>query len=59
MDSFDRVALDALRDTAERAADTAERYWHAYACACETGPERERAFAIYEGLRRARCKAKV
>lgn len=50
--SIRSYALDALRDTAER-------YWYAYACACELGPERERAFSIYEDLRRARCKAKV
>lgn len=39
------AALYALKD--------AERRMHKYAASCEIGPERTKAFAIYENIRRA------
>lgn len=46
--------LKALKDKAEALRVEAEQAWHKYACECELGFERERAFAIYENIRTAR-----
>jgi hypothetical protein len=43
-----------LRACAHAALDAAERAWHAYAATCEVGPERTRAFDVFENIRRAR-----
>lgn len=36
---------------AEQAHAVAEKRWHEYASSCEVGPERNRAFEIYENIR--------
>jgi len=38
-----RIAHEKLRD--------AERAWHAYAASLEIGPDRERAFGVFEYIR--------
>lgn len=48
-------AEQKLKTAAHAALDAAERSWHAYAASCEVGPERIRAFEIFENVRRARC----
>lgn len=41
------------RRTAEQALIEATRAWHSYASLCEVGPERTRAFAVFENVRNA------
>ena len=48
----DKIA-DA-RKAAHSALDAAERAWYAYAAMVDVGPDRTRAFDIYENLRHAR-----
>lgn len=43
-----------LKAAAHAALDAAERAWHAYAAECDVGPERVRAFDVFENIRRAR-----
>lgn len=47
--------VDSLKDLAMQSHRKAEQKWHAYACNCDIGPERERAFQIYENIRVAVC----
>lgn len=41
----------SIKHFAEQAHIVAEKRWHEYACSCEVGPERNRAFEIYENIR--------
>lgn len=43
----------AARKVAEQALEQATRAWHEYACLCDVGPERTRAFAVFENVRNA------
>lgn len=49
------LRIAALRRTANAAADAAEKAWHELAAALDVGPERSRAFEVYENLRLSRC----
>ena len=40
-----RMAHEKLRE--------AEKAWHAYAALCDVGPDRERAFEVFENVRTA------
>lgn len=46
--------IDAARTAAHRAADAAERAWYELAGLLDVGPDRTRAFTVYENLRHAR-----
>ncbi len=46
--------IEAARAAAHRAADEAEKAWHALACLLEVGPDRVHAFEVYENLRCSR-----
>lgn len=46
--------VSELRRAAHAAADAAERAWHALAVELDVGPDRTRAFAVYDNLRNAR-----
>lgn len=46
--------LAAAKDAAHRALDAAEKAWYAYAGMADVGPERTRAFEVYESVRCAR-----
>ena len=41
----------SIKMFADQAHAVAEKRWHEYACSCEVGPERNRAFEIYENIR--------
>lgn len=45
--------IDLLRDSAFSALRTAEKRMHAYACELDVGPERTKAFEIFENIRNA------
>jgi len=47
------VDLDQLREERNKLIRDAEQAAHYYACQCEIGREREKAFEIYENLRTA------
>lgn len=47
--------LEALRLNAFAKLEEARSAMHSYATECEVGPERTRAFDVYENLRRASC----
>jgi len=42
------------KSAAHRALDAAEKAWYEYAALCDVGPERIKAFDVYENVRRAR-----
>ena len=44
----------AARQAAHDALNKAERAWSEYAGLCEVGPDRTRAFKVYENVRCAR-----
>ena len=46
--------IAALRRTAHAAADAAEKAWYELAGHLDVGPDRTRAFEVYENLRHAR-----
>ena len=46
--------VNAARAAAHLAVSAAEKAWYEYAGMCEVGPERCRAFDIYENIRVAR-----
>jgi hypothetical protein len=46
--------LEEAKTKAHRALDEAERAWYAYAGMADVGPERTRAFTVYENVRLAR-----
>lgn len=46
--------LEEARTFAHRALDAASKAWHEYAAMCEVGPDRTRAFELYENVRNAR-----
>lgn len=46
--------LERARAEAHRALDAAERAWYAYAGMIDVGPDRTRAFTVYEQVRMAR-----
>lgn len=46
--------IESAKQAAYRALDAAERAWHAYARLIDVGPERTRAFDVYENIRHAR-----
>lgn len=46
--------LEEAKALAHRALDEAEKAWHAYAGMADVGPERTRAFTVYENVRFAR-----
>lgn len=43
--------LKGLREVAFKKLKEAEKAMYAYCCSCDIGPERERAFQIYENIR--------
>ncbi|WP_415912483.1 hypothetical protein [Neptuniibacter sp. QD37_11] len=43
--------LEALKNDAHAKLTDAEQAWHAYACECDIGPARVRAFDTYENIR--------
>ena len=45
--------IEAARTTAHNARVAAESAWYAYACLCDVGAERTRAFEVYENIRTA------
>lgn len=45
--------IDLLKDSAFSALRTAEKRMHAYACELDVGPERTKAFEIFENIRNA------
>lgn len=53
-DATPEQVLTAARAAAHLATSAAEKAWHEYAGLCEVGPERSRAFDIYENIRTAR-----
>lgn len=53
-ESAEQHEVSELRRAAHAAADAAERAWHALAAELDVGPDRTRAFAVYENLRNAR-----
>lgn len=46
--------LADARKFAHEALNEAERAWYAYAGMCDVGPDRTRAFEVYENVRHAR-----
>lgn len=46
--------LEVAKSMAHRALDEAERAWYAYAGLIEVGPDRVRAFNVYDRVRNAR-----
>jgi hypothetical protein len=46
--------LAAARKEAHDALTAAERAWYAYAGLCDVGPDRTRAFDVYENIRNSR-----
>jgi len=46
--------IDAARTAAHRALDAAEKAWYELAGLIDVGPERTRAFMVYENVRNAR-----
>lgn len=46
--------VQCAKTAAHRALDAAEKAWYDYAGLCEVGPERTRAFDVYENVRLAR-----
>lgn len=48
----DKLAM--ARKAAHDALDEAERAWYAYAALLDVGPDRTRAFEVYENVRNAR-----
>lgn len=50
----DEEKLALAKEAAHRALTAAERAWYEYAGLVDVGPERTRAFEIYENVRNAR-----
>lgn len=48
------LKIGALRKAAHAAADAAEKAWYELAGELDVGPDRIRAFEVYENLRHAR-----
>ncbi len=46
--------LERARTDAHRALDAASKAWYEYAGLCDVGPDRLRAFAVYENVHNAR-----
>lgn len=46
--------LAAAKSAAHRALDAAEKAWYEYAGLCDVGPDRIRAFDVYQNVRMAR-----
>lgn len=46
--------LERAKAAAHRALDAASKAWYEYAGLCEVGPERIRAFDVYENVHNAR-----
>lgn len=46
--------LESAKTAAHRALDAAEKAWYAYAGMLDVGPDRTRAFDVYEKVRLAR-----
>lgn len=51
--SFQEEKLRFLKNTRNELMAAAEKAAHAYACECDVGEERIKAFEIYENLRNA------
>ncbi|WKE65076.1 hypothetical protein PVT67_15645 [Gallaecimonas kandeliae] len=49
-----QMKLEAAKEKAHRLLNEAEQAWHAYAAQLDVGPERERAFEVYQNVRLAR-----
>jgi hypothetical protein len=49
-----QAQLAEARKAAHDALTAAERAWYAYAGLCDVGPDRTRAFEVYENVRHAR-----
>jgi hypothetical protein len=52
--SDDKAAIDAAGEKAHRALDAAATAWYEYAALLDVGPDRTRAFNVYENIRQAR-----
>lgn len=46
--------LEEAKTRAHRALDVASKAWYEYAAMCEVGPDRTRAFEVYENVHNAR-----
>lgn len=53
-EATDQDELSAALAAANQATTAAERAWHVYASLCDVGPERTRAFDVYDAIRQAR-----
>lgn len=53
-ESTEEQKLEAARHAAHRALDAAEKAWYAYAGMIDVGPDRIRAFDVYQNVRLAR-----
>ena len=50
----DEQKLCSAKEAAHGALDAASAAWYTYAGMCDVGPERERAFEVYDNVRMAR-----
>jgi hypothetical protein len=53
-DATEEMVIARAKEKAHRALNDAENAWYAYAGLCDVGPDRTRAFEVYQNVRLAR-----